>query len=560
MLRPPKRNFRPFDEARHVEQLISTYRQGFEEILRVIIRKEAKGQWTDYWRDLLLDVREILRQLDTFADLWIETTVGQVYSEAVANTRAYLQGVLEREPVKPKFAQIHQRAVDVIAQNGANNLRSATQFVGRRVNDIFRQVALEAATGKLAAGATVRDMKNEMIRRLLDRGQTCFIDRIGRRWRLDTYAAMVARTTTRETATVAVLNECAEFGLDLVRITTHHPTCERCAPLQGKVFSISGADKRYPKLLPEYTPPIHPNCRHVLVPYVREFDEDAEETERFSREPLRRDTRSPEEKRAYEQQQRQKQPVAGEFGELSEALKWAQTSYPDIEWDFQGATIDTINPTLKQFHQLAQLYPDAVRFMKALKVRQLPNYVFALYDPSSANRGIYLNRVFYGDKATFLSTLGKSVQDGFHPPGCDTIESILAHEFAHLVDDWLHTTALREGVAILPVVGMDGVGLVDDTLRQFKWQWFNRKDAVAALSKYAQTNPDEMFAEAFASLYAGAGLGRIVQHLKVLLDEVACPEKWLKDWRFLTEVPLDEVPKARAAIDQLRRKLGLTSP
>jgi hypothetical protein len=134
---------------------------------------------------------------------------------------------------------------------------------------------------------------------LLDQGQTAFVDRRGRKWRLDSYAEMVARTTTREAASVATINTCDEFGLDLVRISTHSPTCELCAPLQGKVYSISGNDDRYPMLTDERRPPIHPNCRHVLAPYVRELDDDAEETERRSNEPLNVDPRSEAEKQAY---------------------------------------------------------------------------------------------------------------------------------------------------------------------------------------------------------------------------------------------------------------------
>ncbi|MCR4398943.1 MAG: hypothetical protein NUV93_08275, partial [Firmicutes bacterium] len=48
-----------------------------------------------------------------------------------------------------------------------------------------------------------------------------------------------------------------------------------------------------------YRPPIHPNCRHVLVPYVREFDDEAEKTQQYSRTPLDVDPRSEAEKQAY---------------------------------------------------------------------------------------------------------------------------------------------------------------------------------------------------------------------------------------------------------------------
>lgn len=159
----------------------------------------------------------------------------------------------------------------------------------------------DAIRGKLASGATWRDMKKKVVQKLLDQGQTAFKDKLGRKWRLDSYAEMVARTTAREAASVATLNTCQEFGLDLVRITTHYPTCEKCAAVQGKTFSISGRDKRYPKLTDESRPPLHPNCRHVLAPYVRELDDNAEETERFSNQPLDVDPRSEAEKQAYKE-------------------------------------------------------------------------------------------------------------------------------------------------------------------------------------------------------------------------------------------------------------------
>jgi hypothetical protein len=289
-----------FDEEKQIRQLIEMYRRGFEEILRIIVEKEAKGQWTQYWRDLLLEVRAILQQLDEYADTWIEQTIGQVYSQAAAQTAVFVIGLGKVSAANPAFAQVHQRAIDVLAQNLAGNLRDATQYVGRQTEDVFRRVQLEQAARKYAAGATIEDMKKKVIQQLLDQGQTAFKDKLGRKWRLDTYAEMVARTITREAASVATINTCKEFGLDLVQVTTHYPTCHLCAPLQGKVFSLSGKDRRYPKYGEnEARIPRHPNCRHSIHPYVRELDDNAEETERFSNEPLDKDPRNEAEKRAY---------------------------------------------------------------------------------------------------------------------------------------------------------------------------------------------------------------------------------------------------------------------
>jgi len=289
----------PLDEEKLIQQLIELYRWGFEQILQIILTKEAKGQAISYWKDMLKEVYDILNQLDKETQKWVQQVIGQVYSQASAETWAYLNslGMVVKE--NPSFAQVHQRAIDVVAQNMVMSMHESFQFIGRRINDTFRQVTLEETGRKLASGTTIKDMKQRVIQRLLDQGQTAFIDKLGRKWRLDSYAEMVARTTTREAASAATINTCREAGLDLVKITTHYPTCEKCAPLQGKVFSISGRDKRYPKLTDEYRPPIHPNCRHTLQPYVRELDPDAEKVQKYSNTSLTKDPRSDEEKKAY---------------------------------------------------------------------------------------------------------------------------------------------------------------------------------------------------------------------------------------------------------------------
>ncbi len=65
------------------------------------------------------------------------------------------------------------------------------------------------------------------------------------------------------------LKDARATGTDLVEMTTHHPTCGECAKYQGRVFSISGKDKRFPKL-PEQvlkTGKMHEGCRHGFNPF-----------------------------------------------------------------------------------------------------------------------------------------------------------------------------------------------------------------------------------------------------------------------------------------------------
>jgi SPP1 gp7 family putative phage head morphogenesis protein len=51
--------------------------------------------------------------------------------------------------------------------------------------------------------------------------------------------------------------------------------------------------------------------------------------------------------------------------------------------------------------------------------------------------GIAVNVKFAKDPAAFNRDLVAMVQNGYHPPGCDTIKSVVDHELAHQLDDLL---------------------------------------------------------------------------------------------------------------------------
>ncbi len=118
---------------------------------------------------------------------------------------------------------------------------------------------------------------------------------------------MVARSTTREAGNLARENQLTENGYDLMIITEHHPCCGQCARVQGRVFSISGNDKRFPPLsaaFPSGYKNVHPNCSCVAVPWIEELQSPEELKEALEKgsQPLR-DERSAGEKALYTQQQ-----------------------------------------------------------------------------------------------------------------------------------------------------------------------------------------------------------------------------------------------------------------
>lgn len=78
------------------------------------------------------------------------------------------------------------------------------------------------------------------------------------------YAELVARTKFHQAHSQAALVQGLNYGTDLQQISTHNTTTRICIPFEGKIFSMSGLDKRFPPLTD--SPPFHPNCLHLMFP------------------------------------------------------------------------------------------------------------------------------------------------------------------------------------------------------------------------------------------------------------------------------------------------------
>ena len=127
----------------------------------------------------------------------------------------------------------------------------------------------------------------------------------GRKVSVSSYAAMAARSARMESANIGAFGRALENGTDYVRCTTIWPTCEICAKYQGKIYCISGRDKRFPTLfktaLRSGYALIHPNCRHEFIPVWLELMDEKELAKAIEQSKIspKADTRSEEERDAY---------------------------------------------------------------------------------------------------------------------------------------------------------------------------------------------------------------------------------------------------------------------
>jgi len=75
-------------------------------------------------------------------------------------------------------------------------------------------------------------------------------DKLGnkRTWTPEGYVKMVVRDNQRRASTATMFQAAAEGETDLIEVSSHLGARPKCAPYQGRIFSISGKSRKYPAL------------------------------------------------------------------------------------------------------------------------------------------------------------------------------------------------------------------------------------------------------------------------------------------------------------------------
>lgn len=148
-----------------------------------------------------------------------------------------------------------QQAIDKMNMTNTTMLESTRQAYLHAVEQVVTEEQLEEAKQIVEtqsfAVATGTETRVRAIRKAMDQlsdaGLTGFIDRAGRHWQPEAYAAMVVRTTSHNAAIEAIKNRQQEFGGgDIFQISSHTGARPLCAPYQGGLYSWGrGSGKVY---------------------------------------------------------------------------------------------------------------------------------------------------------------------------------------------------------------------------------------------------------------------------------------------------------------------------
>ena len=133
---------RRFSDA-ELERLGKFYEQAEREILVQINKTLLAGKKDEleYLKQMRQNIAAILRQLREGNKEWCMQAIPNVYSEGMKNADVMLKDI--GTTVTAGFGAIHQQAAQVLAENTYQRLEDVVQVIGRQVNDIYRELALE---------------------------------------------------------------------------------------------------------------------------------------------------------------------------------------------------------------------------------------------------------------------------------------------------------------------------------------------------------------------------------------------------------------------------------
>lgn len=249
------------------QALISIYQRSAARLrlqLQAALENSALGT-ARYQERQLLQVQGELKRLGVqTAQIVPSLAAGPYYAGAHA---VDLVGEVARQGAT--FTGTHRQAIENLAANLAGRLDQATTLVGRRTQDTLRRIGLEHVAQGIAGGMTRKQVSDAIGHQIVREGVadalTGLVDTGRKRWQLDHYAQMAARTTTREAMTAGTVNRMTETGQLIVTISSHANPCPICEPFDGQTYSLPGHQvDGYDEATD--LPPFHPACIHVATP------------------------------------------------------------------------------------------------------------------------------------------------------------------------------------------------------------------------------------------------------------------------------------------------------
>lgn len=257
---------------RLASRVLGIYTDAEEELLRRVARRIERGVDEDGWAERKLaeimvlrrEAESVVRDLAASASDEIPAVVRDAFDAGLEQARFDLAKVTEDFVVATNPRLVNRLAEETAERVGATHLR-----ILRTADDIYRRTVADASAQVATGSITRRQAAQRALSGFADAGVTGFVDSSGRAWDMASYAEMAVRSSTGQAAVGGHADALQANGQDLVIVSDAPEECEVCAPWEGQVLSLSGADTRYPSLADaEGDGLFHPGCRHDIDIFI----------------------------------------------------------------------------------------------------------------------------------------------------------------------------------------------------------------------------------------------------------------------------------------------------
>ncbi|GHU56008.1 hypothetical protein AGMMS49975_18640 [Clostridia bacterium] len=192
-------------------------------------------------KETMRQVKALMGDMEAEVNLNIEKSMKLVYYDGFKSDKEVFKK-LKRTPSQMPLTMV------ALISDTKNSLNAVNSRILRRVNDFFRQAQAETSANALAKGLTINQAAQQMVNQLAKKGLTGFVDAANRQWDASSYAEMAMRTNAAHAYREGFFDSMAVSGNNLVYISKHVGTCEKCAPWEGEILIDGDAQKRVQNL------------------------------------------------------------------------------------------------------------------------------------------------------------------------------------------------------------------------------------------------------------------------------------------------------------------------
>lgn len=251
----------------------------------------------------------IIAELTGKAGQSLAALIGEEYRAGAAEAVGQITAAgVARESINNTLSQIvHQRAAQAIMDEAFYSILKASEYMSQDTKQRIKNAVQLANEKSLTLGMNRCEATTQAIEDVNNKGITGIVAKNGARIPADKYMAGVIHYHQRKAHVVGTENMAVQNGYDLVYVNYVGITCEHCARKQGRVYSLSGNDKRWPHMTDEYKPPYHAHCVHSMSIWIEEY-QSPEEVQRLLdvSNRLGEETRSEQHIRRYKELQAHK--------------------------------------------------------------------------------------------------------------------------------------------------------------------------------------------------------------------------------------------------------------